>query len=160
MPSTRYWIAPDCSVYDDAGRRFDPWAGCWSDAPQSGQSGRAVDAVKALGAVLKGGDVVRRLPIGVIGPRAASDAQMVTAEELGTRLGAMGFTVGETIALPLAMREMTRSERAPASAVRLCATPRSFCATNRCRTSTRDCGFRCTPRPQPFTGAQGRASSL
>jgi hypothetical protein len=79
-------------VWRSDGRRFDPWAWCWQAAPSDVPvDARAVDTVGALAAVT-GAPGARRLPVGVIGPREASEAQLATAEELGRALGGLGLT--------------------------------------------------------------------
>jgi uncharacterized protein (TIGR00725 family) len=78
-------------LLDGTGRRFDAAARAWvTDAASGGTRVSLVDAVAWLqresGAPL-------REPIGVIGPRAASDTQLAAAEALGAGLARMGLAV-------------------------------------------------------------------
>ncbi|MHC5656197.1 TIGR00725 family protein [Stappia sp. ICDLI1TA098] len=89
MGNTRYFLSGD-TVHSDAGR-LDPWQWRWepADLPAGAKD---VSAREALAAATRGGKA-RRVPVGIIGPRAATDAQYAGAEEIGAALGALGLTV-------------------------------------------------------------------
>ena len=69
---------------DVAGWRCGPAA-----APGQGEAATPREAFEALARQ----GALRHLVIGVIGPRAASDAQMAAAEAVGRELGGLGLTV-------------------------------------------------------------------
>jgi uncharacterized protein (TIGR00725 family) len=74
------------------GALFDAWALAWepTDAPlPDGPDLHAVAAVTALHAAAP----ARALPVGVIGPKAASASETETAARLGRRLGEIGLQV-------------------------------------------------------------------
>lgn len=79
-------------LVDDAGRLFDPWAWTWSD-PGTARPG--AEALSPLGALALVTQSARRrlLPVGVIGPKAATARQIETARDLGTALAGMGLPV-------------------------------------------------------------------
>ncbi len=74
-----------------SGRRFDPAARRWSDAPASANAEPIAlpDAV----AWLQRGAFRVRAPVGVIGPREASAEQLAIAEAIGAGLGRMGLAL-------------------------------------------------------------------
>lgn len=78
------------SVYSALGK-LDAWEWRWVDAeiPEGAQE---VSGLAALERVLAG-EQVRKIPVGVIGPRDATEAQLKTAEAIGTRLGQIGLTM-------------------------------------------------------------------
>jgi len=80
------------SVYRDDGAVFDPWHWQWRVADVPAAERVVHGAVEALGIILRSGPV-RRVPVGVIGPREATQEQAATAELLGVRLGRLGLTV-------------------------------------------------------------------
>jgi len=84
-------LAPDGRVHA-AGAVFDPWAWRWQAGRDAPAAGHPATPVQALAAICAGGRA-RRLPVGVIGPRAASPAQATIAESLGRRLAEIGLTV-------------------------------------------------------------------
>jgi uncharacterized protein (TIGR00725 family) len=93
MEEASYRIDDDGGVWRADGLRLDPWM--WRWCPEDERSGRAAapgDALAAL-AALKGAGAVRRLPVGVIGPRDATPAQLEAAQALGRALGGLGLTV-------------------------------------------------------------------
>lgn len=75
------------------GRSFDPWALSWRPAGAAVDgAGRAVTPVEALG-LLTGGGHMRRVPVGIIGPKAANAEQEQVAEALGRAFAKLGLTV-------------------------------------------------------------------
>lgn len=93
MEEQCYRLGAAGAVYRLPGSRLDPWAWRWAAVPD----GPPADAVPA-GAVqalahLAPADGVRRLPVAVIGPRAATADQAAIAQTLGHRLGGLGLTV-------------------------------------------------------------------
>lgn len=70
------------------GRLFDPWRLRW-EAP-SGASGAPVDASAALRRLAARGGL-RRVPVGVIGPREASEDQMARARAMGAGFAQHGL---------------------------------------------------------------------
>lgn len=77
---------------DDAGSLFDAWNWRWIPGNSPRHEGEAVSAEAALAKLGRTG-AVRRVPVGVIGPSDASDAQAATAEALGEALAELGLTV-------------------------------------------------------------------
>lgn len=79
-------------LWDDAGRSFDPptrvWSAC-AEAPR-GDAATLEDAARWL---QRESGSPCRVPVGVIGPRAASPEQMTVAERLGEGLGKLGVAV-------------------------------------------------------------------
>src|SRR5947207_436458 len=73
-------------LFDSGARRFDPAARSWSDA-DSAVTGDAVDAVTAVTWMQRQSLSPIRVPIGVIGPREATPAQLAAAEAVGRGLG-------------------------------------------------------------------------
>jgi hypothetical protein len=78
-------------VHRGDGRKLDPWDWDWRPSAPP-EAGAARDAVGVL-SHLAGQPGRRSLPVGVIGPREATDAQLGTAEALGRRLGELGLVV-------------------------------------------------------------------
>jgi hypothetical protein len=82
-------------LFDAAGRRFDPETRRWQAADKSAVS-RAAETLDALGAISwlqrESGHPLR-VPIGVIGPREATPAQLAVALEVGELLGDCRLTV-------------------------------------------------------------------
>lgn len=97
MTTSYLYAASAGALYDRAGRRFDPWAWSWQDG--EGQDGEerdregahAVTAAEALRSLAKSG-TLRPLPVGVIGPREATDLQERTAFAVGDALARLGLT--------------------------------------------------------------------
>lgn len=79
-------------LYDAGGRRFDPRSRTWSDSPVPA-IGELVDSVAAAGWLQRHSGTPIRVPVGVIGPREATRAQLLAAEDVGGGLAAMGFAV-------------------------------------------------------------------
>ncbi len=72
------------------GGKFDPWALAWTSCevcPQDASEIAPLPAITWLYSQAK----VRRVPVGVIGPKSASARQIETAETLGQRLGELGL---------------------------------------------------------------------
>jgi hypothetical protein len=83
-------------LHDAAGRRFDPATRGWPSAPGAAtqrMQGEPVDAIAAAFWLQRDSGHPLRVPVGVIGPRDATPAQLATAEAVGTGLGAMGLAV-------------------------------------------------------------------
>ena len=79
-------------LFDEAGRCFDPRSRTWSAGPHA-PGGDPVDAVAAATWLQRRSGAPIRVPVGVIGPREATPAQLAAAEQAGSGLAAMGFTV-------------------------------------------------------------------
>src|SRR5690349_8270321 len=78
------------------GHRFDPVARAWqahAAASLRATAREPVDAITAATWLQRHSGMPVRVPIGVIGPREASPDQLAIAEEVGRRLGTMGFAV-------------------------------------------------------------------
>ena len=92
---TGLFLSSDERVYSADGREFDPWDWSWGTAepapPPQGEM-RQVIATEALRAIGRSGKA-RKVPIGVIGPRDATDAQIDLATKLGRELASLGLTV-------------------------------------------------------------------
>ncbi len=83
-------------LFDAAGRRFDAVQRGWQ-SPNTGAKAagplKAVDAIAAATWLQRESAHPLRVPIGVIGPREASDAQCAVALEVGELLSRCGFSV-------------------------------------------------------------------
>lgn len=80
---------------DDAGRRYDPAARAWRShdaAPDASPRAPLVPTAAAAWLQRASGHPWR-MPVGVIGPRQATDAQLAAAEVVGDGLARMGFTI-------------------------------------------------------------------
>ncbi len=79
------------SLFDSAGRCFDPATRTWT----AGRSPRGdpIDIVAAATWLQRGSGHPVRVPVGVVGTRDASDAQRAAAETIGRGLASMGFAV-------------------------------------------------------------------
>jgi uncharacterized protein (TIGR00725 family) len=77
---------------DAAGRVFDPRSRQWRAGVSSG-SGERVDARGAVAWLQRESGAPIRVPVGVIGPREATPAQLAAAEGVGAGLAAMGLAV-------------------------------------------------------------------
>ncbi|WP_298987554.1 TIGR00725 family protein [uncultured Roseibium sp.] len=60
-----------------------------AEIPEGAQEVSGLEALERVFA----GERVRKVPVGVIGPRDATEAQLKTAEAIGTRLGQIGLTM-------------------------------------------------------------------
>lgn len=92
---TDLFLSPTGRVYSADGQEFDPWDWNWtspeSAAPREAEL-RQVAAIEALRAIGQSGKA-RKVPIGVIGPRDATEEQTQLAAELGRELAGLGLTV-------------------------------------------------------------------
>ena len=79
-------------LFDASGRRFDPQQRTWVDAVAPG-TGELVDSIAAATWLQRQSGAPVRVPVGVIGPREASSAQLLAAEQVGHGLASMGFVV-------------------------------------------------------------------
>lgn len=76
----------------DDGARFDPSTRGWT-GHANGETGEAVTLRGAVGWLQRESGHALRVPIGVIGPRATTPAQMEAAEAVGRGLAQMGLSV-------------------------------------------------------------------
>jgi uncharacterized protein (TIGR00725 family) len=83
------WL-PAAKTLAAAGRIFDPASLTWHLAADAVAPGEAVTPSEAL-LRLAEGQRLRRVPIGVIGPRQATAAQCLIAEEMGRELARHGL---------------------------------------------------------------------
>jgi hypothetical protein len=82
------------TLLDAAGCRFDPAARRWSSAPAGAQEhAETVDAIAAVAWLQRDSGEPLRVPIGVIGPRDATERQLAAALEVGEWLARCGLTV-------------------------------------------------------------------
>ncbi|MDQ6916624.1 MAG: hypothetical protein M3023_02260 [Pseudomonadota bacterium] len=82
-------------LLDGAGRRFEPATRTWLAAESTAQSSNveAIDALAAVRWLQRQSGHPLRVPIGVIGPREATDAHLGAALQVGELLGDCGLTV-------------------------------------------------------------------
>jgi len=81
-------------LFDQRGRAFDPIARQWAEAPLANPPGAETIATTAAVTWLqKESGRPLRIPVGVIGPRAANPAQLAAAERIGAGLADMGLIV-------------------------------------------------------------------
>ena len=82
-------------LLDAAGRRFDPLTRTWSadDTTPPADPVESIDAIAAVTWLQRDSGHPLRVPIGVIGPREATDAQLAVALEVGELLGDCRLTV-------------------------------------------------------------------
>ncbi|MEO8505996.1 MAG: hypothetical protein ABI593_00025 [Betaproteobacteria bacterium] len=82
-------------LYDAQGRRFDAMTRTWTFVRSAEKSAACekVDALAAVAWLQKESEHALRVPIGVIGPRDASSAQLVAALRVGELLADCGFIV-------------------------------------------------------------------
>ena len=83
------------TLLDSTGRRFDPATRRWGSDVTTSRSDalEEVDAIAAVTWLQRGSGHPLRVPIGVIGPREASDAQLAAALAVGELLGDCRLTV-------------------------------------------------------------------
>jgi len=87
-----------CVLYNAEGQRWDPVARNWrysAESPVSDRDrpGEPVDAIAATTWLQRETRHPTRVPIGVIGPRDATQDQIATAESVGAGLAAMGLAI-------------------------------------------------------------------
>lgn len=89
----KFYLSANSDLLNDRRQRFNAWEWQWEDGPDAAHDRTTeITATKALQHVAR--DVqTRRVPVGVIGPRDATDRQRTVAEELGRTLAALGLTV-------------------------------------------------------------------
>ena len=80
------------SLFNSCGKRFDARQRVWLEAT-SPVSGEEVDSIVATSWLQRQSGVPVRIPVGVIGPREASAAQLLAAENIGRGLASIGFAV-------------------------------------------------------------------
>ncbi|MGO4713484.1 TIGR00725 family protein [Bradyrhizobium sp. 2TAF24] len=81
---------PNAKILSNGDRTFDPAALRWTDSPPPAEASEAVSPVEALQRFAPAGRL-RRVPIGIIGPREATAAQCDLAEALGEALARHGL---------------------------------------------------------------------
>jgi uncharacterized protein (TIGR00725 family) len=83
------------TLLDGAARRFDPVSRRWDPAAATARTDafEALDAIAAVTWLQRASGHPLRVPIGVIGPRKATDAQLAAALEVGELLGDCRLTV-------------------------------------------------------------------
>jgi uncharacterized protein (TIGR00725 family) len=79
-------------IRNERGQAFDPAAHIWRSSNTSGQEvlGAAVSGAEAVRMLVKH-QGARRLPVGIIGPNEASDADMLLAEQAGAAVAGLGL---------------------------------------------------------------------
>lgn len=82
------WSACEKALFGPDGR-FDAWAMVWrlGDTPADAVAVSAVEALRRLAA--NGG--IRRVPVGIIGPKIATDDELAMAEHIGGELARLGL---------------------------------------------------------------------
>jgi uncharacterized protein (TIGR00725 family) len=80
-------------LLDGAGRRLDPARRAWAPAAPGPVDAAPIGAGDAVRWLQRDSGHPWRVPVGVIGPRQASDVQLATAEAVGAALGALGLTI-------------------------------------------------------------------
>ncbi|WJS05704.1 TIGR00725 family protein [Roseibium aggregatum] len=77
-------------IYSDFGC-LDPWSWAWAvgDLPSDAKPITSVDALLTLNK----SQTMRKFPVGVIGPREATDEQLSAAKEVGAALANLGLTM-------------------------------------------------------------------
>jgi hypothetical protein len=81
------------ALFDAEGRRFDPMGRTWGASEGTPVAAELVDAIAAVTWLQRESGHRLRVPIGVIGPREASSAQLAAALECGELLAGCGFIV-------------------------------------------------------------------
>ena len=89
MTTALQWLAATKTLTAD-GRIFDPATLSWSADRGTSETGEPVTALEALGRFADG-QRLRRVPIGIIGPREATEAQCQLAEAMGLALARHGL---------------------------------------------------------------------
>jgi uncharacterized protein (TIGR00725 family) len=82
------WSASEKALFGPDGR-LDAWAMVWrpDDTPEDAVAISAVEALRRLAA--NGG--IRRVPVGIIGPKIATDDELAMAEHIGGELARLGL---------------------------------------------------------------------
>ena len=94
LPGARFSLDRMRGVLFDAGdRQFDPRARTWGAATIVPFNPERIDAVAAATWLQRASGAPVRVPVGVIGPREATPAQLAAAEAIGRGLGVIGFPV-------------------------------------------------------------------
>jgi uncharacterized protein (TIGR00725 family) len=93
-----YWLDERAScLVDGPGRRLDPAARAWQEAPQGTAEpppgARQLEAPQAVAWLQQRSGHPLRVPVGVIGPRDATPAQLAVAQRVGAGLAQMGLAV-------------------------------------------------------------------
>jgi uncharacterized protein (TIGR00725 family) len=83
------WL-PAAKTLAAEGKIFDPATLSWNLVPDPVEAGEPITATEALRRFAEG-QRLRRVPIGVIGPREATSAQCLIAEEMGLKLARLGL---------------------------------------------------------------------
>jgi uncharacterized protein (TIGR00725 family) len=89
VTTTMRWLSAAKTLAAD-GKIFDPATLSWAAAPDPVMPGEPVTATEALVRFAEH-QRLRRVPIGVIGPREATAAQCLLAEEMGHKLARHGL---------------------------------------------------------------------
>lgn len=79
-------------LFDAVGQRFDPQQRAWLNTPTPA-SGELVGSSAAVHWLQQHSGAPVRVPVGVIGPREATSAQLLAAEQVGRGLAGMGLAV-------------------------------------------------------------------
>ena len=81
-------------LFDAEGRRLDPASRTWaSERPGEAGGGEVIEAIEAATWLQRESRHPLRMPIGVIGPREATVAQLAAARDVGALLADCGFAV-------------------------------------------------------------------
>src|SRR5690606_10553483 len=93
-----YWLDERAGCLVDAhGRRLDAATRVWQEAPQGDREpppgSRRLEAPQAVAWLQGHSGNPLRVPVGVIGPRDATSAQMAVAQRVGAGLAQMGLAV-------------------------------------------------------------------
>lgn len=79
-------------LFNASGRQFDPRLRSWTHG-NGAAGGEPIDAIAATTWLQRQSGSPIRVPVGVIGPREATAAQLLAAENVGSGLAAMGLVV-------------------------------------------------------------------
>ena len=87
--STRFfWSASEKALFGERGR-FDAWTLSWAGAAQPADA-EPVEALAALRLLAANGRI-RGLPVGIIGPKVATDDELRMAERMGAEIARLGL---------------------------------------------------------------------
>lgn len=83
-------FSADGAIYAQQGR-LDPWDWSWvgTDLPNGAEKVTALEAIR----ILSSASGSRKVPVGVIGPREATEEQLSIAEGVGQRIGKLGLSM-------------------------------------------------------------------